>query len=588
MDTVWQDVRYAVRTWRKAPGFVAVVILTMALGIGANTVVFTVINTVFLNPLPVGNPSELVSVGTSSYPNLKDFRERNQVFTLLAGHTAPVPLTMLRGTSPERVFAEFVTGDYFTTLGLDPVRGRFFDPREDAVPGAGAVLVLAHGAWQRRFGGDVNIVGEAIDLNGTAFTIIGVAPEGFLGVNAVFGPDVWIPSMMTGAAAPGSMRGWLTNRSALGFRGVGRLKPGVTGEQARANLTAIATVLEREYPEANRGRSVTVDPLTRAVLLGPSRLSPLIISLLLILVPALVLLIACANVAGLLLARAAARAREIATRLALGAGRTRLLRQLLIESLVLAIASGILGFAVAYGGARLLWSFRPSEWAHNLLDLHIDVRVLAFTAAVSVATGVVFGIAPAWQSTRANLTAVLNTEGRAIGGTRRRMTLGRLLLVGQVALSFVALVTAGLLLRSVQQAYRIDPGFESRRLAIVLVGIGQAEFDRARTERFHQEVRTRLSALPGVTAVSWATTMPLFARATQSLTIEGANCAPAMRPLPRSSARSASITSQRQVLNSLADERSPRRIEWTRCPSLSSMRRRRRGTGSTAIPSGSA
>ena len=530
MDTVWQDVRYAVRTWRKAPGFVAVVILTMALGIGANTVVFTVINTVFLNPLPVGNPSELVSVGTSSYPNLKDFRERNQVFTSLAGHTAPVPLTMLRGTSPERVFAEFVTGDYFTALGLHPARGRFFDAREDAVPGAGAVLVLAHGAWQRKFGGDFNIVGETIDLNGTAFAIIGVAPEGFLGVNAVFGPDVWIPSMMTSAAAPGSMRDWLTNRSALGFRGVGRLKRGVTPQQARANLTAIATALERAYPEANRGRSVTVDPLTRAVLLGPSRLSPLMVSLLLILVPGLLLLIACSNVASLLLARAAARSHEITTRLALGAGRTRLLLQLLIESLVLALASGILGFAVAYGGARLLWSFRPSEWAHNLLDLNIDIGVLAFTAAVSVATGVVFGIAPAWQSTRPNLAVVLNTEGRAAGGTRRRVTLSRLLLVGQVALSLVALVTAGLLLRSVQHAYRIDPGFESRRLAIVLVGIGQAGFDRARTEGFHQEVRTRLAALPGVTGVSWATTMPLFARPSQSLTIEGRDLRPGDAP----------------------------------------------------------
>jgi predicted permease len=469
MDTVWQGVRYAVRTWRKCPGFAAIVIATLAFGIGANTVVFTVINTVFLNPLPVVQPSDLVSVrttnrgGTSasdealpiSYPNLKDFRERNHVFTSLAGHTAPVSLTMLRGTTPERIFAEFVTGDYFRTLGLRPVRGRFFDPREDAVPGGAAVAVVAYGAWQRRFGGDLDIVGDTIDLNGVAFTVIGVAPEGFLGVNAVFGPDIWIPSMMTASTAPGSLRDWLTNRSALRFRGVGRLRPHVTPEQASANLTAIATALEREYPEQNRGRTVAVDPLTRAVLLGPSRLSPVMISLLLILIPTLLLLMACANVASLLLARAAARSREIATRLALGAGRIRLLRQLLTESVVLALVSGILGFAVAYAGARPLWSFRPTEWAHNLLDVKIDLRVLAFAAAVSLATGIVFGIAPAWQSTRANLTVTLNTETRGVGGTRRRVTLGRLLLVGQVALSLVALVSAGLLLRSVQHAYRI-------------------------------------------------------------------------------------------------------------------------------------
>jgi predicted permease len=456
-----------------------------------------------------------------AYPNLKDFRERHQAFASLAGHTAPVPLTMLRGSTPERIFAEFVTGEHFTTLGLQPVRGRFFSLREDTVPGRDAVAVVAFGAWQRRFGADPTLVGSAIDVNGIALTVVGIAPEGFLGVNAVFGPDVWIPSMMMGRAAPASIRGWLTNRSALGFRVVGRLKPGVTREQASGNLATIARALEREHPGQNRGRSVAVDPLSRAALLGPGRLSPLMTSLLLILVPALLLLIACSNVASMLLARAAARSREVATRLALGAGRTRLLRQLLTESVLLAAVGGILGFAVAYAGARLLWSFRPVEWAHNLLDMKIDLSVLAFTAAVSMTAGVIFGIAPAWQSTRANLAAALNTEARAIGGTRRRVTLGRVLLVGQVALSLVALVITGLLLRSVQEAYRVDPGFESRRLAIVLVGVGQAGYDRARTEAFYQEARRRLSALPGVAAVSWATTMPLFARPSQSLTIEG-------------------------------------------------------------------
>jgi putative ABC transport system permease protein len=544
MDTLWQDAQYALRTWRNAPGFTTIVILTLAFGIAANTVVFTVINTVFLNPLPVTGASELVSVratnrGSSatsgealqiSYSNLKDFRERNQVFTSLAAHTTPVSLTMLRGTTPERMFAEFVTGDYFTTLGLHPARGRFFEPSDDAVPGRGAVAVLAYGAWQRRFGSDPSLIGTTINLNGIAFTIIGVAPERFLGVNAVFGPDVWIPSMMMTQTGPASMRDWLTNRNAPGFRAVGRLEPGVTPAQASANLAAIAMALEREYPEQNRGRSVAVDPLTRAVLLGPSRLTPLMTSLLLILVPALLLLIACSNVASLLLARAAARTREVATRLALGAGRTRLLRQLLTESVLLAVVSGVAGFAIAYAGARLLWSFRPAEWAHNLLDMDIDLGVLMFTAVVSVATGIIFGIAPAWQSTRADLAATLNVQTHAVGGTRRRVTLGRLLLVGQVALSLVSLVIAGLLLRSVQQAYRIDPGFESRRLAIVLVGVGQAGYDRARSENFHREVRTRLSAVPGVAGVSWATTMPLFARPSRSLTIEGHELRPGDAP----------------------------------------------------------
>jgi putative ABC transport system permease protein len=533
METILKDLRYGVRAWLKAPGFTFVVVLTLACGIGANTTVFSVINTLFLNPLPVDRPAELVAVRTVdagarsndalpiSYPNLQDFRGRNQVFEQLAGHSAPTALTLLDGDTPQRLFGELVTGDYFQTLGIRPERGRFFLPEEDAIPGAMPVLVVAHGAWQRRFGGSPEIVGRALRINGVAFSVIGVAPAGFKGVNAVFGPDVWIPAMMTEAVMPAQMRDWLRNRSALGFRGVARLKPATTAAQAGANLAQIAAVLEREYPDANRGRSVAVEPLSRAALLAPGRMSAATISLILLAIPGFILLIACSNVANLLLARAADRRHEIAVRLALGSGRRRLIRQLLTESLLLACVSGAVGFALAYAGSRLLWSFRPPEVATNLIDLDVNGTVFLFTAIVSLTTGGMFGLVPAWQSTRTDVARTLNEEARSVGQHRRRITLGKSLLVGQVALSLVSLVTAGLLLRSLQAAYLIDPGFETKRLAIAMISPGQAGYPRVRSEQFYRDAAARLEATPGVVHATWATQLPLFARPSRGVTIEG-------------------------------------------------------------------
>jgi predicted permease len=546
MDTLWQDVRYGLRTWIKTPAFTAVLVLTLAFGIGANATVFTVINTLFLNPLPVANQQELVIVRTATHgadaasgealpvsrPNLMDLRERNQVFQSLAAHTQPMPLTMLVGNAPVRIFAELATADFFDTLGVRPVKGRFFLPGEDAVPGASPVAVMTYGAWQQRFGGANDIVGRTLNVNGTTLTVIGVTPEGFKGVSGVFGPDIWVPSMMAAQILPAPNRDWVTNRSALGFHGIARLKPGVTRAQAEANLSAIASALEREYPEQNRGRSVVVDPLTRTALAGSGRLSTFTASALLMLLPALVLLIACSKVASLLLARATGRRREIAMRLALGSGARRLTRQLLTESVLLAVVSGAIGFAFAYAGVSAIWSFRPTEVASNLIDVELDTTVLVFTAAVSLATGVLFGVAPAWQAVRTSVVSTLNEESHSAGPSRRRITLGRALLVGQVALSLVSLMTAGLLLRSVQEAYRVDPGFDVDRVGIVFTGIGSAGYDRARAEQFYRDVRTRLNSVPGIARVSWATNMPMFAHPSRSLTVEGheerKDAAPAM------------------------------------------------------------
>jgi predicted permease len=533
VDTLWQDVKYGARAWLRTPGFSLIVILTLAFGIGANAIAFSVINTLFLNPLPVDRPTALVTVRTIdegarsndalaiSHLNLKDARERNQVFENLAGYSSPTMLTLLEGDTPQRLFGELVTGNYFETLGVHPIAGRTFLPEEDATPGSAPVVVLAYAAWQRRFAGSPHIVGRTLRINGVAFSVIGVAPEGFKGVTAVFGPDVWIPAMMAEVVLPAQMRDWLRNPSALAFRGVARLRSGVSVAQAGANVATIGAALERERPDANRGRSLAVEPLTRAALLSAGSMSAASISLALLIIPALMLLIACSNVAHLLLARAASRRHEIAVRLALGSGRRRLLRQLLTESGLLAGVSGLVGFALAYAGAHALWSFRPAEVAGNLIDLDIDSTVLLFTLVVSLMTGIIFGLVPAWQSTRTNVVGALKDDARSGGQRRRGLTIGKTLMIGQVALSLVSLVAAGLLLRSLQQAYLVDPGFETRNMGIALMSPGQAGYTRPQSEQFYREVRARVSTIPGVVSATWATAMPLFSRPSQSLTIEG-------------------------------------------------------------------
>ncbi len=534
MDTLWQDMRGAFRALGKSPGFSLVVVLTLAFGIGANTTVFSVIDTLFLNPLPVDRPAELVTIRTTdagaqtsdvlsiSHPNLKDIADRNQVLDSIAGYSAtPTILTLLEANTPRRLFGRLVTGNFFDTLGLRPVAGRFFRADEDMTPGAAPVLVMSHAAWQIRFAGAADIVGRTLLLGGTAFTVIGVAPKGFIGLDGVFGPDVWIPAMMAESVLPAQNRDWLRNRGALSFRGVGRLKPGVSAEQAGAQLVTLAAALEQEHPDVNRGRGLAVTPVSRAALASEGAMSATTMSVLLLAIPALILLIACSNVAHLLLARAATRRHEIAVRLALGSGRRRLIRQLLTESAVLACISGIVGFALAYAGARLLWSFRPPEVAANLIDLNIDATVLLFTVGLSIITTVIFGLVPAWQSTRTDVVRALKDEGRAVGERRRGFTVGKALMVGQVALSLVSLVTAGLLLRSLQHAYAVDPGFETQRMGIALISPGQAGYTRARSEQFYRDVRARLSTSPGIVSATWATQMPLFARPARSVTTDG-------------------------------------------------------------------
>jgi predicted permease len=534
MDSLWQDVRYSLRTMVRTPTFTLAAVLSLALGVGANTTVFTLINALFLNPLPVAEPSRLVAVNTLdtknttqfgnvmplSYPNLVDLRDGSQAFSGLAGYSSPVMLAMSTGGEPETLFSQLTTGNFFDVLGVHPAAGRFFLPEEDRTPGSHPVVVLNHRLWQRRFGGRADIVGRTIRLNTIDFTIVGVAPAGFMGVTALMGPDLWLPSMTAPLVLPGASATWLTDRSALSFSGAARLAAGVTLTQAQATISTLARALEQSYPGPNAGRGVSLMPLSEATIFPGMRQGLLLGGLVLMAVSGLVVLIACSNVANLLLARASSRRQEMAIRLALGAGRARIVRQLLTESVVLSLAGGALGLVFGLWGRNVLWSFRPAQVANNFVELTMDGRVLAFGIGLSLLTGVIFGIVPAWQASRSSVGHAMQ-DARASGSSGRGAAMRNALVVGQMALSLVALVAAALFLRSIQQAYAIDPGFDAAKLAILGVNPQQARYDQPRTEQFYRDVRERLSAVPGIESVSWSANAPLWAKQYRRTSLEG-------------------------------------------------------------------
>jgi predicted permease len=529
-----QDLRYAGRVLRKSPGFTAVAALTLALGIGANTAVFTIVNTLLLNPLPVEKISELVAINTTqaklttqsgelqlvSFLNLKEFQERTHSFSSLAAHSNPMAITMTDTAEPRRIFVEVVTVNYFDMLGIHPFMGRFFLSSEDTTPGAAPVVVLGYAAWQGRFGGAPDILGRTIKLNNTPFTIIGVGPKGFKGIYAIFGPEVWVPSMMSEQIFPAQQANALSDRAIPLFTGIGRLRPGLTLAQARAELNILAAALEKEYPNTNQGQAIALRPLAEAAY-GPERQGLLVGGSLLMGIVGLVLLIACSNVANLLLSRAAVRRQEIAVRMALGAGRIRLIRQLLTESILLGLLGGVLGTLFGYGGCQFLWSFRPAEFAQNLAELRINASVFIFALAVSILTGLLFGIVPALRTSRASVSEVLKEETRSVGRSRGRISLANTLLAGQVAISLVLLVVAALFLRSIQREYTIDPGFETNHLALFMIYPGQAGYDRTRTEQFYKQARDRIASVPGISSLSWASNLPLWARKETGVAIAG-------------------------------------------------------------------
>jgi len=525
MDTLWKDLRFAVRVLRKSPGFAAVVILSLALGIGANTAIFSIVNAYLLRPMPVDDPERLLAIYVSvpnggnniegfSYPQWKDFRKQDTGLSEIVGSTG-LPLSMTDGEKPELIWGEIVTGNYFSGLGVHPVAGRGFLPEEDENPGEKPVCVLNYNFWQRRFHGDPEIAGKTIKLEGHTFTIVGVAPRGFIGtVLFNFIPDVWVPVAMQKAIAPNAgdyinARGnrWMNVRA--------RLKPGVSSRQAEAALNLAAVRLAEEYPTTDAGLKVHT-------MAGGTRTQPWLFltgiipatTLIMGVVVALVLLIACANVANLMLARSAGRVREMAIRVAVGAGRVRLVRQLLTESVLLSLAGGGLGIALAVWFGSMLTQFYPSlDFQTSDLDYEtrMDPKIFLFTALLSVAAAILFGLLPALRASKVDQAAAIKGEQGSMHAGRFRIGSGNVLVMVQVALSCVLLVCGGLFLRSMRFAQNVDIGFYRTGISLFSINVDLQGYDAEKATRFERTMLDRLRTIPGVDAVAFAYPLPLDA-----------------------------------------------------------------------------
>jgi len=510
-----QDFRSGLRMLRQNPGFTIVAVLSLALGIGANTAIFTIINAVFLHPLPVEEPSKLVEVFTrdtktvntnalfqltaTSFPNYEDFRDQNTVFSGLAGVTFPVPMNWGGRAEPQQLNAMLASANYFDVLGVKAYRGRTFLPDEDKKRGGNSVVVLSYYLWSRNFGSDPNLIGQTITLNAIPYTVIGVAPPNFKGIISLGPPDVlWIPISMRDYALTGVAGTLLNNRRFRWVSIVGRLNPQTVIEQAESALKTIASALEKEYPRENQGRTVALFPLTQSALGINQRRQFTLAGGVLMGVVGIVLLIACVNLANLLLAQAAKREKELTLRAALGAGRARLVRQLLTESTMLSLLGGAAGLLVAILGRKVLWSFRPPFLADGSIDLSFDSRVLGFTLAISVLTGVLFGLLPAVKASRAELNEILKAGGRGgtMGWTSNRMR--SLLVISEIALSLVALIGAGLFVRSMQHAQQLDPGFEAKNLFQLQFDLGTLRYDAEHGQQFFRDLIEHAKSVPGV------------------------------------------------------------------------------------------
>jgi predicted permease len=521
---VWQDLRYAGRMLARQRGFTAAAVITLALGIGANAAIFSLVNATLLQRLPVrdsprllyvfnGSVSSAIGVPVFSYPEYAELRDANDVFDDFAVW-GPLLASLNADAATDLVPGVIVTGNFFQTLGVEAARGRTIGPRDDVTPGAHPVAVISHGLWQRRFGGATDIVGRAILLNGQSFTIVGVTPPDFTGPQLGNVRDLYVPMMMQAVMRPprGGYSGEM-NPDLLKVRtnrwlfGVGRLKAGVTEQQAEAALTTAATAIDRTRDQNTQSkrppRQITATPVDDGMPGQREQLLP--VAALLMGTVGIVLLIACANVASLLLSRATSRRREIAVRLAIGASRWRLVRQLLTESVLLAVTGGALGVSLAWAAVRAFRASPPPAGALPIaLDFTLDERVLVFSLALSVLTGLVFGLAPALRASRPTLVPALKHESFVPGERSRRLNLRKVLVVAEVALSLALLVAAGLLIRSLRATQAVSPGFDVERLITAPLNVNLLRYTRDQGQRFYASVVERVEALPGVDAASVA------------------------------------------------------------------------------------
>jgi predicted permease len=512
IDDLRGDLLYAARTVRRSPTFAAAAIVSLALGIGANTLAFSVVHALVLEPLPIDRPDEVVFVQPDhlritgvSFPNYRDLRDRAVTFAGLSAYRVS-PMNIDRGGGsglPERAWGYLATGNYFDVLGVRPALGRFFHAADDERPGAAALVVLSFNFWTTHFVADPSVVGRSIRINRLPYTVIGVAPRDFRGVERFYPADAWVPMMMQAQIEVGNE--WLERRATANTWVVGRLKPDVTAGAAAANLNAVAAELAREHPDVNSGFHLK---LTRPGFVGDALGRPVrAFTFGLLTLAALVLLVACANLASVLAARGADRQRELAIRISIGAGRWRIVRQLLTESVLLAIAGGAAGCALAFAGARAISAWHAPMDFPVQMDVSIDRAVLLFATAASIAAGVLFGVAPARRAARIDPGVSLKDGHDA--DSSRRMPLRDLLVVAQVALCFV-LIAGGLLsLRGLQQALMMPLGFDPHGVTMAGFELGLAGYSPDDGRRFQQRALAAVQQLPGVVSAAYGNSLPL-------------------------------------------------------------------------------
>jgi len=530
METLLKDARYGLRMLLRSPGFTVVALLSLALGIGANTAIFSMISAFLFAPLPVEQPSQLVSISTTdvknpgpmptSHLNFVDYRDRNEAFTDIFAYTGQGVSFSSPSGEAKNLGAQIVSGNYFDVLGVKAEHGRTFLPDEDQTPATHPVVVLSYAAWQRDFGGDPGIVGKTISLNRRDFNVVGIAQKDFTGTDIGGRPDLWVPMMMHDVVHPGF--DWYNTRRGLFLALTGRLKPGISNAQAQASMSALGSQLEQEYKKDNEGRNVRLVPLltARKDPTGDGEVGLTFSALMS--VAGIVLLIACANVTNLLLARATKRKREIAIRLALGASRSRLIKQLMTESLLLSLAGGTIGFFVAIWSKDVLRSLVPFGGGPNQQGPSIDPRVLIFALVVSVFSGLLFGLAPALQASKPDLVPTLKGDiTMPVGSRGFRLNLRMALVVVQVGLSLFALITAGLFVRSLQKAEWVNPGFNAENVVLMAFNLGREGYTEPQGRNFHRQVVERIRAVPGVLNATIARDRPFGGGFQRSVFIEG-------------------------------------------------------------------
>jgi predicted permease len=529
MNSFWQDVRYSLRMITKAPGFAAIAILTLALGIGANTTIFSWINSTLLNPVPgITNPSEVVSLTVGKqwnnplgfpYPDIEAMRDGQKSFTGIAVCTFTT-LSLTGKGKPDRVWGMVASANYFDVLGVRPVLGRGFLPAEDEKPGGAPVAVISYRLWQTLFGANSEVVGKEIELNQHQYTIVGVTPAEFQGSQTGVRTDIYVPLMMQAQVMPGG--DLLHNHDNFWLLAFGRLKPGIQASQAQEEMTLRMKQQAKGYPEQHKGKdSVSVYPLWR----NPFGLNQFFSILLpaLMVIAGLVLLLACTNVANLMLVRSVGRRREIAIRMSLGASRWRLVRQLLVESLMLALAGGLVALLITFWTSGTLMKFLPVTPDIPLsLTIAADRTVLIATLVISVITGVIFGILPALRSSKEAPFAVLKEDSGSASGGLRRVRLATGLVVAQISLSLLLLVCAGLFIRSVMRAQEINPGFNPHNILIASYDLFSAGYSKETGVEFDRQLLAKLQAMPGVESAALSERVPLaFYRSSTSVKPEG-------------------------------------------------------------------